>query len=270
MGRQRSSGPSGRGASTAVACRRPTTTCCGTTASAARGACRLVGPRVADRDPHQDVGRVGLRVVDLDDPVAVVVEDAGVEQLVLGLELRARARSRAIRSSYGNARLRVVVAPAQPGAARQRVEVPPVLLGVLAVVALAVRQPEHPLLEDRVAAVPQRQRRGTAGRTRRTARPSRPRSSGRPASGRGRAGRGPRVAVGAVVLAHRAPGPLGQVRTPLVPRAGARRSPPRGGRGRPSARARIERRRRGVVTGRPPGRRQTGRRGPRRSAGPTR
>ena len=39
----------------------------------------------------QQVGRVGLGVVDLDDPVAVVVEDAGVEQLVLRVELAAPA-----------------------------------------------------------------------------------------------------------------------------------------------------------------------------------
>ena len=62
-----------------------------------------------------------------------------------------------IRSSYGKRRLGVVVAPAEPRAAGQRVEVPPVLLDVLAVVALAVGQPEHPLLEDGVAAVPQRE-----------------------------------------------------------------------------------------------------------------
>src|SRR5580704_1082627 len=41
--------------------------------------------------------------------------------------------------------------------ARDRVQIPPVLLDVLAVVALRPGQPERPLLEDRVAAVPQRQ-----------------------------------------------------------------------------------------------------------------
>ena len=44
---------------------------------------------VADDHPHQDVRRRRLRVVDLDDPVAVVVEDAGVEQLEFRLELGA-------------------------------------------------------------------------------------------------------------------------------------------------------------------------------------
>jgi hypothetical protein len=41
---------------------------------------------------------------------------------------------------------------------RGAVQVEVVLLDVLAVVALAVGQPEHPLLQQRVPAVPQRQR----------------------------------------------------------------------------------------------------------------
>ena len=79
-----------------------------------------------------------LGVVDFDDPVAVVVEGARVEQLVLWIELSAPAvlvdqvlvRKRA---------LRVVVAPAVPGVAGDRVQVPPVFFGVLAVVAPARR-----------------------------------------------------------------------------------------------------------------------------------
>ena len=181
-----------------------------------------LGPPVADDDPHQDVGRGRLGVVDLDDPVAVVIEDAGVEQLVLGLELRAPGvlLDQVVVREGG---LRVVVAPAQPGAARQGVEVPPVLLDVLAVVALRVGQAEHPLLEDRVLAVPQREREaqpvedvGDAGHPVLV-----------PAVG-ARPGvivreRVPGVAVGAVVLADRAPGPLAQVRAPLIP--GARLDP---------------------------------------------
>ena len=75
-----------------------------------------------------------------------------------GSSAAARARSRRRARSYGNSRLRVVVAPAHPRVRRRRVEVPPVLLGVLAVVALGAGQAEDPLLEDRVAAVPERER----------------------------------------------------------------------------------------------------------------
>ena len=55
-------------------------------------------------------------------------------------------------------RLRVVIAPAKQRVTRKPLEVPPVLLGVLAVVSLGPRQAEHSLLEDRVAAVPERER----------------------------------------------------------------------------------------------------------------
>ena len=84
---------------------------------------------------------VALGIIRLDDPVAVGVEGAGVEQLVLGIELAAAC-------VFGDEvvvrvlALRVVVAPAVPGVARQRVEVPPVLLRVLAVVALLPVSPK--------------------------------------------------------------------------------------------------------------------------------
>ena len=174
---------------------------------------------VARRDPHQDVGRGRLGVVDLDDPVAVVVEDAGVDQLVFGLELGPRAvgLDQVLVRERG---LRVVIPPAQPGAARDGVEVPPVLLDVLAVVALGAGQPEHPLLEDRVPAVPQGQRERQAVED-----VGHPRHPVLVPAVRARAGvvvreRAPRVAAGGVVLANAAPRPLGEIRSPLVPRAG--------------------------------------------------
>ena len=58
---------------------------------------------VGHRDRHQQVVGIGLRVVDLDDPVAVLVEDAGVDQLVLGLELVRAGRSPRSGPRYGNA-----------------------------------------------------------------------------------------------------------------------------------------------------------------------
>ena len=94
--------------------------------------------------------------MDLDDPVAVVVEDAGVEQLVLGIQLGAPAVL-GPEVLVGKGPLRVVVAPAVPGVARQGVEVPPVLLDVLAVVGLGSGQAVGPLLQDGVLAVPERQ-----------------------------------------------------------------------------------------------------------------
>ena len=152
----------------------------------------------------------------LDDPVAVVVEDAGVDQLVFGLELRPRAvgldevlvRERS---------LRVVIPPAQPGAARDRVEVPPVLLDVLAVVALAVRKAEEALFQDGVALVPEGEGEAEALLV-----------VGDPAQAVFAPAIGPRaglvmgevvpgVSVRAVVLADRPPLPLAEVGAPLLP-----------------------------------------------------
>ena len=95
-----------------------------------------------------------LGVVNVNNPVPILVEDARVEQLVLSL----RTIPRGVRAAQVVVRkfpLRVVVSPTQPRVRRSGVAVPPILLGVFAVVALRTRQSEHPLLEVRVTAVPQ-------------------------------------------------------------------------------------------------------------------
>ena len=118
---------------------------------------RGVRPAVVRGDAHQDVVVRGLRVLDDHVEVAVLVEDPGVEQLVLEVLLAAAAvlvDQVAVRERA----LRVLVQALQVRVRRRGVQVEPVLLGVLAVVALAVGEPEHALLEDRVGAVPQRER----------------------------------------------------------------------------------------------------------------
>ena len=72
-----------------------------------------VGTGVRDRDRHQQIVWIGLRVVRLDDPVAVLVEGAGVEELVLGVEL-ASARVLSEEIAVWELPLRIVVAPAVP------------------------------------------------------------------------------------------------------------------------------------------------------------
>ena len=161
--------------------------------------------------------RVGLGVGDLDVEVAVVVEDAGVEQLVLHLVARATAVRRD-EVGVRVRRLRVLVQPALVGVGRQVVDEEVVLLDVLAVVALAVGEPEQALLDDRVLLVPQRQ--GEAQALVLVADPGQPVLA--PPVG-ARAGLvvaevRPRVAVVAVVLADRAPLALAEVRTPEAPR----------------------------------------------------
>ena len=174
---------------------------------------------VGELDGHQQVVRAGLGVVHLGDPVPVAVERAGVQQLVLGLVAvpvgvgvdQVLIRERA---------LRVVVAPPVPGVAGDGVQVPPVLLDVLAVVALRAGQPESPLLQDRVAPVPQRQ--GQAQPLLDVAEPGQPVLAPPVGPGPGLVVRQviPGVAVGAVVLPYRAPLPLADVRSPPVPLPG--------------------------------------------------
>ena len=97
------------------------------------------------------------------------------------------------------------------------VQVPPVVLGILTMVALRTGQSEHPLLENGIDAVPEGQPKTqvllevTNGRH----------AIFVPSVG-ARAGVVERevvpcVAVSAVILAHRTPGPLGYVGPPLPP-----------------------------------------------------
>ena len=193
---------------------------------------RRLGPGVADRDADEDVLGRGLRVVGGDLPVAAVVEDARVDELELGVAEAARGVL-GDEPLVGELGLRVHVAPAHPRVRRRRVEVPPVLLGVLAVVPLGAGEAEDALLQDRVAAVPERER--EAERLAVVA------DAGEavlaPAVG-ARAGvvvreEAPRVAAGAVVLAHRAPGALAEVRAPSAATARGRAGPPSAGRAQP-------------------------------------
>src|SRR5215471_13962539 len=97
------------------------------------------------------------------------------------------------------------------------VEVPPILLGVLAVVAFRPAEAEHPLLEDRVLAVPQRQRQAPGLPV--VAEPGHavlvPAVGPRP----GVVVREvvPRPAILAVILADRPPCPFAEIRSPPPP-----------------------------------------------------
>ena len=164
---------------------RPTR-CCGTSSVGSRWSVGRVRAAVVDRQPEEQVLGIGLGVLDEDVEVAVVVEDAGVEQLVLRSP-RATARvAGAHEIVVGERRLRVLVELLHVRVGRRRVEVEVVLLDVLAVVALAVGQPEQPLLEDRVAAVPERQREAEPLLVVARSRRCRPRPTGRRGSAPGR------------------------------------------------------------------------------------
>ncbi|CAB5004684.1 unannotated protein [freshwater metagenome] len=164
-----------------------------------------------------------LGIVDIDDPVAVVVEDSGVEQLVLRF-LTGALSVGAPQVVVGEFALRVVVAAAEPGVRRGGVTVPPVLLHILAVITLVAAKPEEPLFEVRVAAIPECESDAHVLEQRRQAREAvlvpavGPRN--RMVVGKG----APGVTIVGVVLTDRAPSALGQVGTPLVPRPGIARA----------------------------------------------
>ena len=99
------------------------------------------GPRLNASMRMHDVFRRRLGVLDDDVEVAVLVEDAGVEQLELGA-LAAAAAVLLDQPAVGKLRLRVLVEELHVRVRRRVVEVEVVLLDVLAVVALAGVRPK--------------------------------------------------------------------------------------------------------------------------------
>jgi len=150
---------------------------------------RLVRPRVLHGDLHQQIPRAGLGIIDGDHPIPGIVECTGVDQLVFGFQL-APAGVLGDQVGVGEFPLRVVVAPGVPGMGRGAVQVPPVFLDVLSVVALSPGQPEHPLLQNRIDAIPHTERQAPVLRL--VAEPGHAvclRSTGTPGTGHARAER---------------------------------------------------------------------------------
>ena len=177
---------------------------------------RRIRSPVDRRDAHEDVFGSALGVLHEDIEIAAVVEDAGVEELVLHL-VSGTPAIRVYQIGIRKGRLRILVEVLHVRVRRRAVEIEVVLLHVLAVIALAVGQPEEPLLENGIFRVPEGEAEaqellviGYAGD-----------AILAPAIG---AGAGlivrkevPGVAVGAVVLAHGAPLAFAEVRSPLLP-----------------------------------------------------
>src|SRR5215212_265197 len=172
---------------------------------------------VLDRDLGQDLGSRGLGVRDVDRPIPSMIKDSGVHEFKLRLVPGTSAvliDQPLIRKRL----LRIVISPAQPGMARKPIQIPPVLLHILAMVSLRTGKAEHALLQDRINTVPQRQRetqivmniRQTGHTIFIPAVGPRPRMIMRKET--------PGITVVAVVLAHRAPGTLREIGPPLIPR----------------------------------------------------
>ena len=117
---------------------------------------RLRSP-IGDGEADRDVVGRELGVLHADVEVAVAGKHPGVEQLVLRLVPRAVPVG-PDQVVVGKRRLRVLVQILHVRVGRRRIEIEVVLLDVLPVIALAVRKTEQPLLEDRIATVPERDR----------------------------------------------------------------------------------------------------------------
>ncbi len=168
------------------------------------------------RDEHQDLVVGPLRVLHDHVEIPVLVEDAGIEELVLHLQLAAMPVGDD-QILVGVRALWILVEALHIRVRRRAVEVEPVLLDVLAVVALTVGEAEHALLEDRIGPVPERQRQtqpllvvADAGDPVLT-------PSVRPRARLVMCEVIPRVAVGAVVLADCPPLALAQIGAPGLP-----------------------------------------------------
>ena len=177
---------------------------------------RGIGAAVAGRDLDQNILGRGLGIFDEDVEVAILIEDARVQQLVFEF-LPAAAAIGVDEVGVGICGLRIFVEIFHVGVGRGRVEVEVIFLHVLAVISLAVRQSEQPLLEDGVLAVPHRQ--GEAKLLLVVADARQPVLA--PVIGaRTRLVMGevvPGIAAVAVVLAHRSPLALAEIRAPFPP-----------------------------------------------------
>ena len=201
-----------------------------------RGTRGIVAPRpgVAEKQlrDHMDLRRLRTAVHHLDaqgrlivlalgvgDPdlkKAVLVEDSRIEQLVLGIELGAEGVG-AHQVGVGISALRIRIHHAVPRVARQRIDMPPEFLGILAVIAFSVGEAEEALLENAVLAVPHCDRETedlvlVAPAKEAILAPS-VGAAARVVVGE----RLPRRAVGRVILANRAPLSAGDIGSPCAP-----------------------------------------------------
>src|SRR6516225_560394 len=117
----------------------------------------LLGPPVAYADLYQQIRRCGLRILHEDIEIPVFIEYAGVEQFVFGIRLTASS-VRIYQIQVRICILRILIEVFRVRMRRGAIQVEIIFLDVLTVIGLAVGQPERPLLDYRVLAVPQRQR----------------------------------------------------------------------------------------------------------------
>jgi hypothetical protein len=110
------------------------------------------GSCVADGDANADVVARDLGVIDIDLPVAILVEYSGVDQFIFRPGFAAFRILLPQRGVWKRG-LGIMIAPAQPRRCGCAVDIPPVLLGVLSVIAFRTVQAKNPFLQEGIASV---------------------------------------------------------------------------------------------------------------------
>ena len=177
---------------------------------------RRFRPAVGERQADEHVVRIGLGILRDDIEVASVVEDTRI----LDFEFRLQARAPRVpldQLRIGKLRLRILVERPHIGMRRRRIEIVPDLFRIFAVIALRIRKPENPLLQNGIALIPQRHRKAQPALA--VADPEQPILA--PAIGaaaRVIVGKViPGIATRRIILAHRPPLPLREIRPPALP-----------------------------------------------------
>src|SRR6516225_7670882 len=112
-----------------------------------------LGSPVDCRDPHQNVLRIRLRIFDEKIEIAAFAKGSGVNQLVFGF-LFSPASIFLDELSVRKCVLRIFIESSQVGMGWSRIKVVIDLFDIFAVVSLAVREAEQPLLQNRVFSIP--------------------------------------------------------------------------------------------------------------------
>jgi hypothetical protein len=111
------------------------------------------GPPVLRRDSNENIFRSGLRVFDKYVEVAVLVEDAGIYELVLRLTPGALPIG-LNQIAVGKRSMRIFIETLHVRVGRSAVEIEIILLDIFAMVALAVREAKQALLQNGIRTVP--------------------------------------------------------------------------------------------------------------------
>src|SRR5262249_28023616 len=116
---------------------------------------RFLRPAIDYARSYQDILDVGLGVFDEDVEITITIEHARVEKFVFHVIASPAARL-LYELFLWKSGLRIFVQEFHVRMSRRRIEIEVILLYVLSVVALRPGQSEQPLLQKRIATVPQR------------------------------------------------------------------------------------------------------------------